>query len=105
MTANSQTVTSLTTQEESSSSSSHPNPYDSGHIPISRERSATAVTVQYDSLLWKKSTASGSGNCVEVALAESTIFVRDSKDPRLTLAFSAAEWKAFLSSVDSIQVM
>lgn len=52
---------------------------------------------QYDSLAWKKSTASGGGACVEVARAGETIFVRDSKAPSgPTLSFSGVEWESFL---------
>jgi hypothetical protein len=51
-----------------------------------------------DFLLWKKSTASGSGNCVEVAKAGEMILVRDSKDlSRPALTFSGSEWEAFLA--------
>lgn len=48
-------------------------------------------------LPWRKSTASGSGGCVEVAMAGEAIFVRDSKNPSgSTLKFSETEWDAFL---------
>jgi hypothetical protein len=48
-------------------------------------------------LSWKKSTASGSGACVEVAKAGGMIFIRDSKDPSgSVLAFSRKEWGVFL---------
>jgi hypothetical protein len=50
-----------------------------------------------NSLNWKKSTASESGGCVEVAKTESFVHVRDSKNPKgPKLAFPATEWKAFL---------
>jgi len=50
-------------------------------------------------LVWRKSTRSGAqgGNCVEVAVSNGYVLVRDSKDPdgsRLT--FSSAEWAAFI---------
>ncbi|GAA2449798.1 DUF397 domain-containing protein [Streptomyces sp. NPDC051041] len=53
-------------------------------------------------LAWFKSTysSSGSGDCVEVALAPATVHVRDSKDeqgPRLALSPSA--WADFLTHV------
>jgi len=55
---------------------------------------------QQDELSWKKSTASLSSECVEVARAGETIFVRDSKNPSgPVLAFSGAEWEAFLIGV------
>jgi len=46
---------------------------------------------------WKKSTASGSGACVEIARVGEMILVRDSKDvlgPVLTV--SGEEWRTFL---------
>ena len=49
------------------------------------------------SLSWKKSTASGSEGCVEVARGGKMILVRDSKNPTgAVLTFSEIEWKAFL---------
>jgi len=55
---------------------------------------------QQDALSWKKSTASLMGDCVEVARAGETIFVRDSKNPLgPVLTFSGAEWEAFLIGV------
>jgi hypothetical protein len=55
------------------------------------------MTHQQGPLLWKKSTASGTGNCVEVAITGAAVLVRDSKDPLgPILAFSREEWKAFL---------
>lgn len=55
---------------------------------------------QQGSLLWKKSSASGVGNCVEVAKAQEMMFVRDSKNPEGSiLAFSTAEWNAVMIDV------
>lgn len=49
---------------------------------------------------WRKSRASGQGNCVEVAVSSRRVLVRDSKDPLgPTLTFSAAEWNAFVLGV------
>jgi hypothetical protein len=48
---------------------------------------------------WRKSSySSGTGNCVEVATADSTVGVRDSKqhDRGLVLEFSHIAWKAFI---------
>ncbi|MCA1605378.1 MAG: DUF397 domain-containing protein [Acidobacteria bacterium] len=63
-----------------------------------RERLEIAVTAQQGSPLWKKSTASGTGNCVEVAITADVILVRDSKRPELVLTFPSTEWKSFLAS-------
>lgn len=58
------------------------------------------VNVDYMNLVWRKSSYSGQGNCVEVAQAEATIFVRDSKNPTVApLAFRTDEWAAFVSGV------
>jgi uncharacterized protein DUF397 len=47
---------------------------------------------------WRKSTFSQSGDCVEVAFGETSVLVRDSKDPLGgTLAFTITEWSAFLA--------
>jgi hypothetical protein len=51
-------------------------------------------------LTWRKSSYSNGagGMCVEVATAGDGVAVRDSKDPGgPLLAFSAAEWDAFLA--------
>lgn len=46
---------------------------------------------------WRKSSASGTENCVEVTLRGSFVLLRDSKErhPR-TLEFTSSEWEAFL---------
>jgi hypothetical protein len=51
---------------------------------------------------WRKSSASGGGNCVEVALHDGLILLRDSKEihPR-TLEFTLPEWEAFLAGARS----
>jgi Domain of unknown function (DUF397) len=51
---------------------------------------------------WRKSSYSGgaSGNCVEVAAADRTVAIRDSKDPNGSmLAFSPHEWQRFAAQV------
>ena len=49
---------------------------------------------------WKKSSASGADNCVEVRRTRLGVQVRDSKDPTgNVLHFSDAEWIAFLRGV------
>jgi hypothetical protein len=52
------------------------------------------------SLSWRKSSASASGDCVEVALSGESILVRDSKQnlPYI-LEFTSFEWREFVSSV------
>ena len=53
-------------------------------------------------LQWRKATYSSGngGNCIEVATADHTVAVRDSKDPdgpRLT--FEARAWQAFAAKI------
>jgi hypothetical protein len=49
---------------------------------------------------WRKSSYSGTNGCVEVALAEDGVAVRDSKDPGgASLVFSVQEWHSFLAGV------
>jgi hypothetical protein len=55
-----------------------------------------------DSLVWRKSTASGGGgsNCLEVALTPDLVLVRDSKHatgPDLT--FASSMWAAFVDAL------
>jgi hypothetical protein len=50
---------------------------------------------------FRKSSFSNTGNCVEVAIHNSSrVAIRDSKSPGgKVLHFSASEWKAFLAGV------
>ncbi len=50
---------------------------------------------------YKKSTRSGSnGNCVEVALRQGRVVVRDTKDPDgPVLGFEQGDWTAFVENV------
>ena len=51
-------------------------------------------------LAWRKSEASGAGDCVEVALDHDLVLVRSSKDGAgPVLSFSRSEWTAFLVGV------
>lgn len=52
---------------------------------------------------WHKSKAStGNGNCVEVALVESVVAVRDTKDRRgPALVLPATGWRTFIAGVKS----
>ena len=57
----------------------------------------------HDRLAWRKATASASGNCVEVAVDGDTVLLRDTKDQGngAVLAFTEAEWQAFLTGVEA----
>jgi hypothetical protein len=49
---------------------------------------------------FKKSSLSGSKDCVEVAMRPGTVGLRDSKDPASpVLAFTPSEWAAFIGGV------
>lgn len=49
-------------------------------------------------LSWRKSTASGTGDCVEVAVSSESVLVRDSKQSLSNiLIFSSCEWRVFVS--------
>ncbi len=52
---------------------------------------------------WKKSSYSGNtGNCVEVAITESVVGIRDSKDPdRVVLRVSPEGWQKFVRGLAS----
>jgi hypothetical protein len=54
-------------------------------------------------VVWRKSSASGSGNCVEVAVDDESILVRDTKanGAGAVLTFTEVEWQAFLVGVSA----
>ncbi|WP_155375497.1 DUF397 domain-containing protein [Catellatospora vulcania] len=56
----------------------------------------------FDHATWRKSSRSDNngGQCVEVAMAEIAVSVRDSKDPSgAVLTFTSDDWTAFLSGI------
>lgn len=55
---------------------------------------------------WRKSSFSGnSGNCVEVAIVDSVMGIRDSKDPYgSVLVVTRDEWRGFIRRVVSEEV-
>jgi hypothetical protein len=51
-------------------------------------------------LTWHKSTFSSDTNCVEVAIGDDAVHVRDTKDRAAgALTFTLSEWRAFLAGV------
>lgn len=55
---------------------------------------------EQDSIPWRKSTASGGGECAEVAFVGESVRMRHSQDPSgPMLTFSQSEWAAFLVGV------
>lgn len=58
------------------------------------------TTPDESAIRWRKSTRSGQVDCVEVALSNGGLLVRDSKDPDgVRLRFSRSEWLAFVRAV------
>ena len=52
---------------------------------------------EHTHIIWRKSTMSGAGNCVEVAFVDELVLVRSSRVPLgSVLSFSRQEWMAFL---------
>jgi hypothetical protein len=50
--------------------------------------------------LWRKSSFSGANGCVEIAVIDGKIAVRDSKAQKgPVLTFTPGEWKAFVGGV------
>jgi hypothetical protein len=53
-----------------------------------------------DRIVWRKSSASTTDECVEVAFLHDAVLVRRSREPAgPTLQFSRAEWAAFVAGV------
>lgn len=62
-----------------------------------KEGKVMASPQEQEGIVWRKSSASAGTNCVEVASAGMSIYVRDSKNPGgPILSFDHAEWIAFL---------
>ena len=60
------------------------------------------TTHHLDAAVWKKSSRSngnGGNNCVEVAILDTAVAVRDSKNPTgPALTFNSAVWAEFMNS-------
>jgi hypothetical protein len=53
-------------------------------------------------IVWRKSTASNSGGCVEVAVADGLVLIRDSANPDgVMLRLPPGAWSAFLARARS----
>jgi uncharacterized protein DUF397 len=49
---------------------------------------------------WRRASFRANGECVEVAVQDGKILLRDSKDPRRGVQrYSTAEWRAFVSGI------
>jgi uncharacterized protein DUF397 len=47
-------------------------------------------------IAWRKSTASASGDCVQVAVIDGSVLIRDSVNPPVVLSLPPTAWSAFL---------
>ena len=53
-------------------------------------------------IAWRKSAASGSTNCVEVAVVDGSVLIRDSANrDGVVLGFPSTVWSAFLAHAHS----
>jgi hypothetical protein len=74
--------------------------YTPSHIAITRGPTRVTDHRDLDQVAFRKSSYSGTENCVEVAIAAGAdIVLRDSKSRSTTLIFTPDEWTAFLSGV------
>lgn len=57
--------------------------------------------MDFEQLNWKTSSRSGgNGNCVEVAITDDAVYVRDTKDrKKAPHVYTPAEWSAFVGGV------
>ncbi len=56
--------------------------------------------LEWSSNTWRKSTASGTSNCVEVAFSGESVLMRNSRSQQGPIvSFSYLEWEAFLTGV------
>jgi len=56
-------------------------------------------------IAWRKSTASNSGGCVEVAVLDGSVLIRDSMNrDGVVLRLSPAAWSSFLARVPASDV-
>jgi hypothetical protein len=57
-------------------------------------------SIEQMNLVWRVSSKSNAGNCVEVAKDKTAIFVRDTKARgRGTLAFPSPAWEDFIKTI------
>jgi hypothetical protein len=69
-------------------------------LAAERVRLREREKVMIDANVFKKSSFSGNGDCVEVAMTPTGVIVRDSKNPLgPVLWFSTMEWTAFIYGV------
>jgi hypothetical protein len=58
------------------------------------------LSVDPSAVTWRKSSFSESTNCVEVAIQNELVLIRDSKNPNEgILSVSASAWREFLQAI------
>jgi Domain of unknown function (DUF397) len=81
-------------------SASGPLAGDGSEIPVKLEVENKRGAVAQSKAIWHKSTYSGLNGCVEIAVLDGQIGVRDSKDRNgPILRFTHTEWDSFLNGV------
>jgi hypothetical protein len=67
-------------------------------MPAALDEEEALTESERPGLVWQKSTASTSGDCLEVAFAEDAVLVRNSRQSSgPVLSFTISEWNAFLT--------
>lgn len=58
------------------------------------------ANTEFSRLVWRKSSYSTSGNCVEVAIQDEVVHIRDSKNPNLAvLSIPSSSWLEFIQTI------
>lgn len=69
--------------------------------PATRRLGGRVADFEERRIAWRKSTASNTGNCVQVAVDDGSVLLRDSVNPRVVLRLPPAAWSAFLARARS----
>jgi len=57
-------------------------------------------STELSGLVWRKSSYSASGNCVEVAIQDEVVHIRDSKNPNGgVLSIPSPSWLEFIQAI------
>ncbi|MCW2890493.1 MAG: hypothetical protein JWL58_7355 [Streptosporangiaceae bacterium] len=62
-----------------------------------------SVDSKYKDLDWRIASASGSSNCVQVALLGTAVAVRDSKNPTVVHHYSSSDWRSLVRKIKTAQ--
>lgn len=80
----------------------HPRLLASAEVHPHREEGVRVTGFEEPSIAWRKSTASNSGGCVEVAVVDGWVLIRDSFSPHgVVLRLPPAAWSALLTRARS----